>query len=224
LLRIFLWKIGFEWTQLKRVLWPRAEEKAYYFAFGANLSVDVLERRKIKVFEDFDYILENAALRFSQSGFYKNHGYASADPIEGEVTYGKMYLILKSDAARMDYFEGLPFIAVHDKVFQKVNGLEFFYYRANNPREGLKPTKEYLNYLINAYESMPDVPKPYIETLASTKVLDKLLPQDQTGKYVSNISAWPRLLHPMLTGYERACLWLVNFLWNRSVFQRLIRS
>ena len=100
MLRIILWKIGFEWAQLKRILWAREDRKIYYFAFGANLSPDILELRRIRVYEDFDYVLEDACLQFSQAGFYKQHGYASADAAEGDVVYGKMYLILERDALR----------------------------------------------------------------------------------------------------------------------------
>ena len=45
MLRIILWKAGFELAQLKRILWPRPERKIYYFAFGANLAREVLQQR-----------------------------------------------------------------------------------------------------------------------------------------------------------------------------------
>ena len=224
MLRIILWKLGFEWAHLKRILMPRREQKVYYFAFGANLSTSVLVRRGIAVYEEFNFVLDNAALRFSQPGFYKDHGYASADPVDGELTYGKMYLILHSDAVRMDYYEGLPFLKVHHKVFCSANGFEYFHYRANGPREGLKPTQEYLDYLVDAYRNMPDVPKVYLDSLLKTEVLGQTFPQDQTGQYVSDIGRWPNLLHPVLLSYERCCLGLVNSLWNRSLLQWMIRN
>jgi hypothetical protein len=223
LLRILLWKIGFEWAHLKRILWPRVEHKIWYFAFGANLSPQVLAQRRIRVYESFDYVLQDAALRFTLAGFYKGHGYASADIAEGEVVYGKMYLILQRDALRMDYFEGVPFLEVHDKVSGEVNGNEFYYYRGKVRRDGLKPTREYLDYLLTAYQEMDIVPRAYIETLASTEVLDRFLPPDQTGDFVSAIERWPDVVHPALVFYEGCCQRLVEFLWNRSVLQWMIR-
>jgi hypothetical protein len=166
LLRIILWKSGFELAQLKRILWPRADRKIYYFAFGANLSADILELRRISVYESFDYVLDDATLQFSQAGFYKEHGYASADAAEGEVVYGKMYLILERDALRMDYFEGVPYLRVHEKVFGTVKGEDFYFYRAVTMLDGLKPTQEYLDYLVTAYRAMPDVPQAYIESIS----------------------------------------------------------
>ena len=95
-----------------RVLWPRYDRKVYYFTFGANLDESVLAQRRIKVFAAFDHVLENASLQFTQPGFYDQHGYASADPSDDSVVYGKIYLILERDARRMDYFEGEPFLRV----------------------------------------------------------------------------------------------------------------
>ena len=223
MLRIILWKIGFEWAHLLRVLFARPKRKVYYFAFGANLSPKVLKGRRIKVYDAFDYVLHDAALRFSQRGFFKDQAYASADPAKGEVVYGKMYLIGERDAARMDYFEGLPFLKVHHKVFRHSDGLDFFYYCARTPQQGLKPTQEYLDYLTNAYKAMPCVPKSYLETFLKIDVLDKLLPQNQTGKYIRDINQWPTFLHSLLVRYESWCLRVVYCLWNQSFFQWLIK-
>jgi len=223
LLRIILWKTGFEWAHLVRFLCPAINRKIYYFAFGANLSPEVLTLRRIKVYESFDYVLNNAELRFSLAGFYKDHGYASADAAQGEAVFGKMYLILERDAVRMDYFEGVPFLCVHEKVFGRINSSDFFFYRGIKALTGLKPTREYLDYLITAYRGMPGVPYDYIESLAATEVLEELQPHDQTGEYVRDINRWPSLLHPPLVFYERCCHRLVEFLWNRSLVHWLIK-
>jgi len=137
--------------------------------------------------------------------------------------YGKMYLILQRDALRMDYFEGVPFLGVHEKVFGEVNGNEFYYYRGKVRRDGLKPTREYLDYLLTAYQDMDIVPRAYIKKLASTEVLDRFLPPDETGDFVSAIERWPGAVHPALVFYESCCQRLVEFLWNRSVLQWMIR-
>ena len=223
MLRIILWKLGFEWAHLVRILRPRHQRRIYYFAFGANLSPEVLQQRRISVFEAFDYVLEDADLRFSLAGFYRQHGYASADIAAGEVVYGRMYLILERDAVRMDYFEGVPFLGVHDKVFRQIDGRPFFYYRAVVARTGLKPTREYLDYLLTAYREMEAVPQDYIDTLAATEVLERLLPPNETGEFVEDINRWPGVLHPLLLFYECCCQRLVEFLWNRSLVHWMIR-
>jgi hypothetical protein len=223
LLRIILWKIGFELANLKRIVWPASDEKIYYFAFGANLSLDILEQRRIRVFESFDYILDNATLRFSQPGFYRNHGYASADAAENEVVYGRMYLILQRDALRMDYFEGVPFLDAHEKIFRRGDGFDFFYYRTTRIFNNLKPTREYLDYLLNGYRKMPKVPKIYINSMAATEVLEEFLMPNKTGLFIRNINRWPAFMHPLLVRYEAVCLYVTEMLWNRSLFQWMIK-
>jgi hypothetical protein len=222
--RVILWKAGFELAQLKRLLWPRANRKIYYFAFGANLCPDVLEKRRVTVFEAFDYVLDNSVLRFSQPGFYRDHGYASADAADSEVVYGKMYLILERDAVRMDYFEGVPFLDAHEKVFRQDDGFSFYYYRTTRIFDGLKPTQEYLDYLTTAYRQMPDVPDAYIDSIAATEVLERFLPADQTGLFVRKIGQWPAVMHPLLVNYERLCLVITEALWNRSLLQWMIKK
>ena len=223
MLHIIQWKVAFECAHLKRACSPKTDDKVYYFAFGANLSPTVLEKRRIQIFDSFDYVLEGAELNFSQMGFYRDHGYASADPAIDGVVYGKMYLMLKSDANRMDYFEGVPYLKVHEKITRKFEKGEFFYYRSADPKNGLKPTQEYLDYITNAYGGMSIVPKSYLESLIQTPVLTQFLLQNHTGKHVKNIDRWPRSLHPFLVYYEGCCLRLVEIFWNRSLVQWLVR-
>ncbi|MFT7675647.1 MAG: gamma-glutamylcyclotransferase (GGCT)/AIG2-like uncharacterized protein YtfP [Gammaproteobacteria bacterium] len=223
MLRIIFWKLGFEWANFLRVIKPRNDQRIYYFAFGANLSPEILNLRRIEFYETFDYVLEDAVLNFSQSGFYKDHGYASADASVGDKVYGKMYLIRESDAKRMDYFEGAPFLKVHDKIFQQHEGSRFYFYRAVSPSENLKPTQEYLDYLTTAYREMDCVPDEYLESMAATKVLEKFEPQNKTGEFVRDINRWPSILHPLLIKYEIFCQSLVESLWNRSLLDWMIK-
>lgn len=222
LLRILLWKLGIEWAHVLRALWPRHERKIYYFAFGANLSDKVLHKRKIRVFESFDYILPDAELRFSQLGFYRDHGYASADAAEGGRVYGRMLQILERDAVRMDYFEGVPVFRAHDKIVGQGDGIEYYFYRTTRVYDDLKPTREYLDYLLDAYREMPQVPAEYIERLAATPVLEVFEPLDETGLFVRDLERWPRWLHAPLVAYEGLCMRLVEAVWHRSLLQWMI--
>ena len=224
MLRILLWKIGFEWANLMRLLRPQSERRIYYFAFGANLSPDVLNQRRMTIYETVDYILEDADLRFTQPGFYKDHAYASADAAVGEKVYGKLYLIKQSDAKRMDYFEGEPYLRVHDKVFVEHDGAPFYYYRAVSPVEGLRPTQEYLDYITTAYRDMDCVPLPYIEAMEATEVLEHFEQTDRTGQFIRHIEQWPKPLHPFLIQYEAHCQRVVEWLWNRSLVDWMIKT
>ncbi|MEM7561896.1 MAG: gamma-glutamylcyclotransferase family protein [Pseudomonadota bacterium] len=206
-----------------RILRPQKERKIYYFAFGANLSPDVLSLRKIKIYETFDFVLDRAALNFTQLGFYKQHGYASADASKDQVVYGKMYLILESDARRMDYFEGVPWLKAHFKIFRETEKFNFYFYRTRVIYDGLKPTQEYLDYICNAYREMEIVPREYLDRLSQTEVLEEFEVQNETGVFVTDIESWPRFLHPLLKLYEGVCLRVVEALWNRSLVHWAIR-
>ena len=208
---------------LLRIIRPNSDKRVYYFAFGANLSPKILRLRRICVYETFDYVLEDAVLNFSQRGFYKNHGFASADASMGDRVYGKMYLIRQSDAKRMDYFEGVPFLKAHAKIVQQVQGKPFYFYRSRAPLNDLKPTQQYLDYLTRAYSNMSIVPRQYTDALLATKVLKILEPSDQTGVFVRHLSHWPKAFHPLLKHYEKHCHRLVEALWNRSLFGWMIR-
>ena len=208
---------------LLRIIRPNSDKRVYYFAFGANLSPKILRLRRICVYETFDYVLEDAVLNFSQRGFYKNHGFASADASMGDRVYGKMYLIRQSDAKRMDYFEGVPFLKAHAKIVQQAQGKPFYFYRSRAPLNDLKPTQQYLDYLTSAYSNMSIVPRQYTDALLATKVLKTREPSDQTGVFVRHLSHWPKAFHPLLKHYEKHCHRLVEALWNRSLLGWMIR-
>ena len=224
MLRILLWKLGFEWANLMRLIYPRDDRTIYYFAFGANLCPDILKQRGMTIYESIDYALQDAALRFTQSGFYKDHGYASADASPGDKVYGRLYLVKQSDAARMDYYEGVPFLKSHDKIYGEHNGKAFYYYRARQITEDLKPTQEYLDYLTVAYHEMDIVPAPYIEAMEATEVLETLEPLTITGKFINNLHRWPAALHPLLIKYEGICRRTVERFWNSSILTWMIKE
>lgn len=223
MLRALLWKLGAEWANLVRLVRPRHHDRVYYFTFGANLDESVLLKRRIKVFDSFDHVLEGAALRFTQPGFYHQHGYASADDAAGEKVYGKVYQILATDARRMDYFEGEPFLRVHEKVTEWHGEIEYYYYRTTRIVDGLKPTREYLDYLLNAYASMDVVPQEYIEQIQTTEILETFEPMRNPSVFIRNLPAWPPWLHPTLIVYERWLQRFVEFTWHKSLVQWAIR-
>ncbi len=223
MLKALLWYLGSEWANLVRLFRPAYERKVYYFAFGANLDDSVLQERKIKVFRSFDHALENASLEFTQPGFYDQHGYASADPAEGSVVYGRVYEILETDAIRMDYFEGEAVLGVHEKAYGEVDGITFYYYRTTRIYAGLKPTRQYLDYLLTAYDEMEIVPQDYIDDMKTTEVLEEFRPMTTTSVFILDLDSWPKPLQPVLLAYERLLQRFIEFVWHRSLVQWAIK-
>ena len=223
MLKAILWYLGSEWANLVRIFRPGHDNKVYYFAFGANLDDSVLGERKIRVFDSFDHALTDASLEFTQPGFYHEHGYASADYCPGATVYGRVYLILATDAKRMDYFEGEAVLKVHEKAYGETRGITFYYYRTTRILEGLKPTQEYLDYLLTAYHEMDIVPEDYIKQIKKTEVLQDLLPMQTTHTFILDLESWPKPLQPLLLHYERIVQRFVEFIWHRSLVQWAIR-
>ena len=223
MLRIIFWILGSERAHNKCVLSLQPDNNIHYFAFGANLSRTILELRRIKVYDEADFILQNAALRFTQPGLYRDYGYASADPATGSMVYGKLYLILERDAKRLDYFEGLPFICAHEKVFGEASGTRFYYYRTTRIVSGLKPTQEYLDYILEAYAGMSIVPERYLKPLKAITVLEKYEPLDKPTLFIRQFEQWPVTLRPVLVAYERLLSRVFELTWHRSLMQWMIK-
>ncbi len=170
------------------------------FSLRVTLGPDILQSRRIAVPEEFDYVLDDTALRFTKLGFFKGHGFASADHGPGEKVYGKMYLILERDAKRMDYFEGVPFLDAHERIIGQAEEFDFFFYRTSQVTQGLKPTQEYLDFIINSCEQMSLVPEDYLRDLKATEVLEEFFPLDEPRGRIKNFYSWPRFLLGSIIG------------------------
>lgn len=164
--RVVLWRLGADWRDLLRVLAP-GEATVLYFAFGANVSTDVLAQRRIFPFEESDYALADHELRFTQQSPYAGVGFASADHAPGRVVYGKLYRILASDLRRLDYYEGVAFLRRHRRVRRVDGGREIWFYQATDPVAGLAPTEQYRAHLVGGLAQRADVPAPYLTRLAN---------------------------------------------------------
>ena len=98
--------------------------------------------------------LRNYKLCFNkQASRNPNEGYANLIPKEGTATEGALYEIDNKDIVKLDKFEGYPnhYIKKAIKVElanrNEVDALVYFA-RPDKIKDGLKPTKEYLNHLM----------------------------------------------------------------------------
>ncbi len=164
--RVFLWRFGADWHNLRRALFP-GDATVFYFAFGANLSDDVLRERRVFPLDQCDYALADHELRFTQQSPYAGVGFASADHAPGQMVYGRLYRILKSDLRRLDYFEGVAFLARHRRVQWQDGEREIHFYQATEPVDGLAPTAEYRSHIVEGLASRDDVPEAYLQWLAN---------------------------------------------------------
>ena len=125
-----------------------------YFAYGSNMDPDRMKQRGVNFLKREHAILEGWKLLFNKiASRNPNEGYANMEKEEGSVVEGILYEIQGSDMEKLDRYEGYP--NHYKKISIKVRldtgeEMEAITYVANpnKVREGLKPSKEYINHLL----------------------------------------------------------------------------
>jgi hypothetical protein len=167
MIRYLIWRILFEACNIAR-LFGHGPNQVQYLAFGANLSDTVLKGRRIVPFEVKPFTLRDYGLRFDHPAPWVGCAFASAEQAPGESLYGFLYTLSGRDAARMDYYEGVPVVRRYRRTFIEQDGVALFFYQTNRSTQNLKPSVEYLGYIIDSLESHPDANSEYCTALAAT--------------------------------------------------------
>lgn len=131
----------------------------WYFAYGSNMSLNRMNERGIKINEYTSAKLENYELRFNKIS-KKQGAVANIVPKQGSIVEGVLYNV--DNIEQLDKYEGFPEHYKRTIVF--INGLNVWVYIAQEKyiKEGLKPSKEYLGYLLEGKEFLS---KEYFEKL-----------------------------------------------------------
>jgi hypothetical protein len=164
MLRFLLWRLRFEACNVKRLLGP-GRRRLEYLAFGANLSDAVLRERRITPLAARPFTLRDHGLRFDHPAPWANCGYASAEPAPGESLHGFLYTLSERDAARMDYYEVVPVLKRYRRTVVEQDGVSLYYYQTNRSTPNLKPTAEYLGYIVQGLEKHPGVSPDYLDAI-----------------------------------------------------------
>ncbi len=224
MLRIILWRLFFDLKNLCK-LFVRSDKTYKYFAYGGNLDPGVLRRRKIEILSEQDYVLKDHELRFNVPGEYEGMGYASAEFSKGEEIYGRIYELSKIDAERMDYYEASAFLGVYRRVVQPYGADELFFYQAVNPKENLKPTTAYLNYIIVAYSTSKSVPEGVLANLRSMEAVETKEIAKRANVFVQDYDILGERFAKFLVLYEAFCIVLFErFFYRFSLTEWLIKK
>ncbi len=220
--RLMFWRLGFELKNIERI-YHSNKETINYFAFGANLDPAVLLRRKIKPLSEKPFKLENFELQFTHPGAFEGMGFASIESAAGKTVYGKLYELSTLDAKRMDYYELVPVLNRYRRVLTTQQGQDFYFYQSCDPRSGLKPTKNYWNMIINGFEKASDIPPEFIEGLASTATLDKMIPAKDLNFLVNNIERWPDNIKTIMRSYDSTAIKIfLKYVKDKSLTEKMI--
>jgi len=144
----------------------------YYFAYGSNMDKTRMEKRNVKYTQMFSGILRNWKLVFNKKS-KKLKGVGWANIVSNEsVVEGIIYEVDEKSIANLDYWEGYP--DEYDKkelfVESEAKSVKCVVYIANpdKVREGLKPTRKYLDRLLAGREYLS---KKYVSFLEQIQTL-----------------------------------------------------
>jgi len=158
--RLLAWRLGFEWVNLKRCF-GHGPERVHYLGFGANLADSILRERRITPLDAKSFTLQDHGLRFDHPSAWENCSYASAEHAPGEKLHGTLFTLSSRDAARMDFYESVPFMHRYRRTWAEQDGTRLYYYQTNRSTCGLLPTDEYLGYIVTGLAAHPGVDDEY---------------------------------------------------------------
>lgn len=147
----------------------------YYFAYGSNMDSERMIERKINFHNRRWAVLQNYSLQFNKmASINPKEGKGNIMPDKKEFVEGALYDIESSDRNKLDSAEGYP--AHYTRILVTVeldNGrkIDTFVYIAQSSmvKDGLKPTRKYLNYYLAAKDILS---KKYYQKLESQSTLD----------------------------------------------------
>lgn len=150
----------------------------WYFAYGSNMKpARMKEERGVGFSRRIHAILKGYELEFNKVASCNptKKGYANIVPNEKTVVEGALYEITDSDLKKLKKYEGYPDhydiieVTVQLDNSDKVEAITFTAQK-DNVKEGLRPSKKYLNHLLVGGKNI--LSKSYYDKLASQETLD----------------------------------------------------
>lgn len=146
-----------------------------YFAYGSNMDPNRMSERDVHFSERRCAILKGYTLRFNKvASKNQREGKGNIIRKEGGIVEGVLYEMPDSDLTKLDLAEGYPDhydhlpVEVELEDGAKVQALTYVA-QPNMIREGLKPTREYLNHYLVAQGILSE---SYLQKLRSIETLN----------------------------------------------------
>ena len=151
----------------------------YYFAYGSNMNPDRMKYRGIIWYDSYPGLLENYELVFNKASTRSENiqSFANIKVKNNFFVEGVIYLIDEKYLKVLDKFEGTnkktpDYLRIKlDIIKDKTEIVPAWMYIANTLliKEGLKPSKEYMNNLLINKDNLS---KDYISKLENIQTLD----------------------------------------------------
>lgn len=137
----------------------------WYFAYGANMSPEVLARRGLSPQESVAGRLDDYALRFSHRGLLVTEpAFANLEPQPGSHVYGVLHRIEPEELAHLDRIEGAEYAHVDVDVHGPAGLVRARAYRDPYPVAGMVPSRRYLRCVCDGARQF-NLPEEWIDTL-----------------------------------------------------------
>lgn len=221
MIRYLVWRLLFEACNIIR-LFGHGSDRVQYLAFGANLSDEIMRQRRIKPFAVEQFTLRDYALRFDHPAPWEGCAYASAEPAAGESLHGFLFALSGRDAARMDFYEAVPILNRYRRTYVEQDGQRLYFYQTNRSTPDLRPTEEYLGYIIEALESHPGPSADYRSMIGATATAE---PDKLAASFLwpqpENRAPW---LRKISGGYQKFIVMIfLSLIYKYSLTAFLIR-
>lgn len=143
-----------------------------YFAYGSNMDKERMKKRVNNFKIIGNGILKKHKLVFNKPAKSGNGvGFANVEKDEKSFVEGIVYETDNNGIEKLDYYEGVPEHYHRKTIFILVNSKlkECEIYIASKTETGLKPTKEYLNHLLEGEKFLS---KEYFKFIKDIITLD----------------------------------------------------
>jgi gamma-glutamylcyclotransferase (GGCT)/AIG2-like uncharacterized protein YtfP len=117
----------------------------YYFAYGSNLHHNQMKGRC----SDCKFIKKMILNNFNLT-FRSKYGVADIEKKKGKKVYGALYIISKTSEKRLDLYEEYP--VLYKKIYFKYQGKKVMTYIMPKKTNLVRPTKKYINTIIQGYK------------------------------------------------------------------------
>ena len=158
-----------ELLKLKASFGRDQELDAYYFGYGANLSIDRFRKWHIPAEIVGTSFIQNYQIKFNLPCEYKGKGFAGIEMAPGKKVWGLLFKVNLKALKMLDVLEWVPFKFYERKLFEvKCNDETYtrvHSYVTCNPRNGLIPSRGYLDFIIQSGRKV-GFPEDYLEELS----------------------------------------------------------
>lgn len=140
-------------------------EPCWYFAYGANMSPQILARRGVRPLSSRVGELRDYKLCFSHRGIFPTEpAFANIEPEVGANLYGVLHQLEADQLTALDKIEGAEYQHVNVQVFSDGELINARAYMDPYPARGLHPSRRYAHIMIEAAQHH-GLPQPYLQRL-----------------------------------------------------------